>query len=55
MKVGYPCINWTINCKGNKTFRLKSYTVERLKTTVKNNLDCLEKILKYTYENTSQS
>jgi UV DNA damage endonuclease len=47
MKIGYPCINWTIGCKSNKTFRLKSYTEERLKTTVKNNLECLEKILKY--------
>lgn len=47
MKIGYPCINWTISFKSNKTFRLKSYTEERLKTTIKNNLYCLETILKY--------
>lgn len=47
MKIGYPCINWTIGCKGNKTFRLKSYTEELLKKIIKNNLDCLETILKY--------
>jgi len=47
MKIGYPCINWTIGCKSNKTFRLKSYSENRLKTTIKNNLECLEKILRY--------
>ena len=51
MKVGYPCINWTIGCKGNKTFRLKSYSEEKLKTIIKNNLDCLESILKYNIKN----
>jgi len=51
MKIGYPCINWSIECSGNKTFRLKSYYEDRLKTTVKNNLDCLEKILKYNVDN----
>ncbi len=51
MKIGYPCINWTIDCKGNKTFRLKSYSEDRLKIIVKNNLDCLETILKYNIDN----
>jgi UV DNA damage endonuclease len=45
MKVGYPCINWTIGCKGNRTFRLKSYSERRLIDVVTNNLDCLLKIL----------
>lgn len=49
MKVGYPCINWTIGCKGNKTFRLKSYSEEKLKTIIKNNLDCLETILNVSF------
>lgn len=47
MKIGYPCINRTIECKGDKTFRLKSYSEKRLIDTVTNNLDCLENILKY--------
>jgi len=47
MKIGYPCINWTIGCKSNKTFRLKSYSENRLKTSINNNLKCLEKILRY--------
>jgi UV DNA damage endonuclease len=51
MKVGYPCLNRTIGCLGDKTFRLKSYSKERMINTVKNNLDCLEKILKYNVEN----
>ena len=51
MRVGYPCINRTIGCLADRTFRLKSYSEERLKTTVDNNLECLEKILKYNVEN----
>ncbi|MBN2601918.1 MAG: UV DNA damage repair endonuclease UvsE [Candidatus Marinimicrobia bacterium] len=45
MKIGYPCINRSIGCSGNKTFQLKSFTKERLLETVQSNLDCLEKIL----------
>lgn len=47
MKIGYPCINRTISCQGNKTFRLKSYSENRLIETVSNNLGCLEQILSY--------
>ncbi len=51
MKIGYPCINWSIGCKGNRTFRLKSYSEERLIETVENNLNCLEKILEFNVKN----
>lgn len=47
MKIGYPCINTTLDCKGNKTFRLKSYSEDRLIETVDNNISCLEKMLEY--------
>jgi UV DNA damage endonuclease len=47
MKIGYPCINLSLNCKGNRTFRLKSYSEERLIETVGNNLDCLDKVLRF--------
>jgi UV DNA damage endonuclease len=50
MKIGYPCINRTIGCSANRTFRLKSYSEERLIETVENNLDCLLNILKFNVE-----
>ena len=51
MKIGYPCINWTIGCKGDRTFRLKSYSEERFIETVENNLSCLKKILNFNIKN----
>ncbi|HEX9262369.1 MAG TPA: UV DNA damage repair endonuclease UvsE [Candidatus Bathyarchaeia archaeon] len=50
MRIGYPCINRSLTCSGNKTFRLKSYSESRLKETVRNNLDCLLKILEFNIE-----
>ncbi|MDH5623961.1 MAG: UV DNA damage repair endonuclease UvsE [Candidatus Bathyarchaeota archaeon] len=47
MRIGYPCINTTIGCKSSLTFRLKSYSEERLRKTVENNLWCLGKILRF--------
>lgn len=52
MRIGYPCINWTIGCKGARTFRLKSYSEERLITTVKNNLNCLSAMLSFNVKHT---
>ena len=50
MRIGYPCINRTIDCTANSTFRLKSYAETRLKQTVKNNIDCLIRILQFNLE-----
>lgn len=47
MKIGYPCINRSISCQSNKTFRLKSYSEKRLIETVDNNLTCLLRILEF--------
>jgi UV DNA damage endonuclease len=47
MKIGYPCINLTIGCIGDRTFRLKSYSEERLIATVENNLSCLLEMLRF--------
>ncbi|HEX3034579.1 MAG TPA: UV DNA damage repair endonuclease UvsE [Thermodesulfobacteriota bacterium] len=50
MKVGYPCLNLSIN-KVNQTFRLKSYSDKRLIETVENNLSYLLDMLKFNVEN----
>ena len=50
MKIGYPCINRTIGCNGNRTFRLKSYSEPRLIDTVTHNLDCLSAMLAFNID-----
>jgi UV DNA damage endonuclease len=47
MRIGYPCINRSIGCSASRTFRLVSYTGERIRNTVQENLSCLSRILAY--------
>lgn len=51
MKIGYPCINRSVGCTANSTFRLKNYSQQNLIDKLENNLNCLFKILKFNQEN----
>ncbi len=51
MKIGYPCINNSLDCTSNRTFRLINYSQERLIETVYQNLECLQKILDFNVKN----
>jgi UV damage endonuclease UvdE len=47
MRLGYPCINTSLPTGSIKTFRLKSYSSERLAATVEANLTGLTDILEF--------
>jgi UV DNA damage endonuclease len=51
MKIGYPCINNSIPRNAPSTFRLASYSENRLVQTLKTNLMHLDQILSYNVNN----
>jgi UV DNA damage endonuclease len=51
MRIGYPCKNLTLENPNASTFRLKSFSENRLNETVKNNLQYLLKILRFNKNN----
>ena len=50
MKIGYACINLSLECRSSRTFRLKSYSAEKMESTVGGNLSCLDEQLRYNLE-----
>ena len=47
MKIGYPCVNEAMDCSAANTFRLASYSEERLQAAVAANLACLRRLLEW--------
>ncbi len=50
MRIGYPCINRSLDFVGGRTFRLRSYSEEKMQKTIQNNLDCLLRILRFNLD-----
>jgi len=50
MRIGYPCINLSLECRSSRTFRLRNYSPERLRETLSGNLDCLRRVLLWNRE-----
>ncbi|MDD3717635.1 MAG: UV DNA damage repair endonuclease UvsE, partial [Actinomycetota bacterium] len=50
MRIGYACINLSMECRSSRTFRLKSYSAENMRSTVAGNLSCLREQLDFNLE-----
>lgn len=50
LRIGYPCINLSLDCRPSRTLRLANLTWERLRETVAGNLACLERILRWNVQ-----
>ncbi len=51
VQVAYACINTSLNCTTSKTFRLASFSKEKLWEAIRENFRCLEEILKFNLNN----
>jgi UV DNA damage repair endonuclease len=50
-KIGYPCQNWSEKLTTGHSFKLKSYSEEKLKAVVASNISDLKKMLAYNIKN----
>ncbi len=50
MRIGYPCINLSLDCRPSRTLRLANITPDRLRALVAGNLACLERIVRWNAE-----
>jgi UV DNA damage endonuclease len=50
MRIGYPCVNIGIGCTSARTFRLRSWSPERFRSTVRENLACLSHTLGFNID-----
>lgn len=50
MRIGYPCVNESIDCTASSTFRLRSFSRTRFYRAVESNLSCLENMLRFNIE-----
>ena len=49
MRIGYPCVNNSIDYSTNNSFRLASYSEERMFLTIEKNLESLLQILRFNF------
>lgn len=47
MKIGYPCLNRSLDCRVNQGFRLANLEPKRLTETIAANLKCLESMIRF--------
>jgi len=50
MRIGYPCINLSLDCRPSRTLRLANLAPDRLRALVAGNLACLERIVRWNAE-----
>ncbi|MCX8154275.1 MAG: UV DNA damage repair endonuclease UvsE [Candidatus Micrarchaeota archaeon] len=51
MNIGYPCVNYTIKRSTNNTFRLSSYSHNKVRETIQKNIDHFWDILRFNLDN----